>query len=104
MSLRALMARVQRDKARRRAERVALLRVMGGTPLPFWCPSSSRGYVVAVHRDTYAATVGQWRVTNFMFGQPVAHRTRPSFGAVVDIAQTEFKARLCLARHLSVEP
>ena len=89
-------------KARRRLAGVTLLRAMGGAPRPFWAPCGGAldRFTVAVHRDTYEATVGKWRVTVFDGSGPVTHDVHESWAAAVDHAGTAWRAVLCLAQCL----
>lgn len=93
-------AQVARHKARRRAERVALLRTMGGAPQPFCVPCAG-GFALAVHRDTYEATAGQWRVTRFDGVEPAGHEVFSTWADAIGYCQT-WRAILCLARNLRV--
>lgn len=95
-------ARMARARAERRLARVCLLRAMGGAPVPFCAPCEApyADTFVVVHRDTYQATLGQWRATRFEGEEPVGHTTHRTFrGALDEIAV--WRAVLPLARSLA---
>lgn len=93
--------RFARDAAKRRLARVSLLRAMGGTETPFYAPCGApyADMAVAVHRDTYPETLGQWRVTRFEGSEPTGHLTVRTFGDALREAD-EWRAVLWLARSL----
>lgn len=97
-----LDARIARDAAKRRLARVSLLRAMGGAETPFYAPCGAPfgDMAVAVHRDTYPETLGQWRVTRFEGEEPIGHSTHRTFGEALLEAQ-EWRAVLPLARSLA---
>lgn len=99
-----LYARVLRDKARRRAERVALLRAAGGRPRPFRAPCGGHlaAFTIVVHRDTYEATAGRWRSTRFDEHGPSGHDVFASWSEAVEDAQMHWQVELTLAVDLKV--
>lgn len=96
-----MQARFARDAAARRLDRVVLLRAMAGAETPFYAPCGApfADMAVAVHRDTYPETLGQWRVTRFDGSEPSGHMTLRTFGEALKEAQ-EWRAVLPLARSL----
>lgn len=94
--------KMARFRAERRLARVCLLRAMGGAPRPFCAPCTApyADTVVVVHRDTYEATAGWWRVTRFEGDEPVGHTTHRTFREALDEVAV-WRAVLPLARSLA---